>query len=119
MIALSAALVVVAALAWDAARRHQATQVVLSHERSKPADALQAKVEELGSRVQILEGIADRVLELEAARDGQAKAIADAETKYDAIITHGINECRELMAPLRVSILKAVPGGKADARSKK
>jgi hypothetical protein len=123
MIELSAALVIVAALGTFVALRHQATLLELSKERSKPADALNAQVFNLERRLQLLEGVADRVLELEASRSQQddkitatgvelGEALELTRQKYDTIITNGINECRELMAPLRSSILKAVPGGK-------
>ena len=79
-------------------------------------------------RLRALEGLADRVRELEGAAtwpSGDLAALADqlakAEAKYDAIIKAGINECRNLIlsatdpqlrAPMRGAALRAVKGDK-------
>lgn len=109
MTALAIAAVIVAALAFtDRVLQRRNAQVV-------SIDGKMAQlVADFDGRVQALEGLADRVRQLEAreAVVPELPPIPDYEalaTKYNAIITNGINEMRELLAPLRKHILKAVP----------
>lgn len=91
MVAISAALVIVALLAWDGWRREVARKQSADKDAGARAAALAESVDAL----------TERVAKLEANTDTHEKALKA-----------GINEMRALLAPVRGAILKAVPDGR-------
>lgn len=139
MIELSAALVIVAAIGAFVASRYFAMKLQLAKPDAEHVSML-ARIED---RLVALEGAADRLTELEYALDAHKQkldahkqkleatgvelgeklelarvalneTVAKAEKKYDGVITHGINEMREIVKPID-AWFKRMINGRANA----
>ena len=89
MLAISAAIVVVALLAWDVARRE------IGRRASEP-------------EIKAINGLLDAHSEAIAKLEERFASLTERVDKQDAAIVNGVQEMRGLLAPVRGAILKAV-----------